>query len=318
MYAKKISTGSLMLHIGALLIFFLSCEREISLEIEGFEPKIVVNGILEAGKAFNVHVCSSKNILSQSENINLDKAIVKIYEGSDFFFLSSTGEGNFSHPSKRVMHGANYHIEVSYPGFKTVKSNATIPGTLDAEVSYSETFDYKGKLALRVDFKIKDNPDEDNYYIYEILNLYPNAPTDPNSIPFLDSPIKSWLSSLDGNIGYIDDVSEKQSKLFITDNTFRGSILNTSLVSFVEIQEQGSNNPIDVILDYYTPDFTDSKLKVTAASKELYEYYKSVELFIQKKALNSSISTPITPFTNIENGLGIFAGFSSLILSLEN
>ena len=299
-----------------MIFLFHSCEKELSVDIGGFEPKIVVNALFQGGEKWNIEISKSKNVLDPNQIEFLDKAIVKIVEveSSESYFLKSKGNGRYTHDSENIISGMVYEVQVSFPGLETVKARAKVPDPVEARVTFAETLLYDEKLALRVDFEIKDDPNSKNFYIYEILNLFPNAPYDPNVTPFLESPIKSWLSSVDGNTGYINDSSEKQSKLFITDNNFRGSILNTSLVSFVEYQEINPEQPANIDKTAYIPDFSKSKLKVTVASQEMFEYYKSLELVIQQRALNSSISTPIKPYSNIENGLGIFAGYNSIIL----
>ncbi|NNF35017.1 MAG: DUF4249 domain-containing protein [Saprospiraceae bacterium] len=304
-----------------LFLTFLGCEKEIQLDIGEFQPKIVVNAFFQGGEAWEVHVCQSKNVLdSNPTNIDLPNAQVRIknLETGKTIKLHHSSEGYFTNPNYNVEHGVAYEITASHPGFNPVKATADAPLPINVRVTHSETLDFNGKVALRVDFEINDDPGSENFYIYEILNLIPNTPENLIGLPFLESPIKTWLSSVDGNTGYIDDSTEKQSKLFITDHNFRGSILNTSLVSFVEIQKNKSNGSTVIPDDFeYTPDFSQSRLKVTGASREMYEYYKTVELIIQKEALNSSASTPIKPFSNIENGLGIFAGFTEMVIQVQ-
>lgn len=304
-----------------LFIFslFTGCEKEINIDIVDFKPKIVVNALFQGGKKWNVEISKSKNVLAPAEEDKLDKAIVKILEveTGKSYFLESTGNGRYSSNRELIKSGMEYEIKAAFPGLETVSARAKVPEPVVAKVTFAETLIFNDKLALRVDFDIIDDPADNNYYIYEILNVFPNAPFDPNATPFLESPIKSWLSSVDGNTGYINDTSVKQSKLFLTDNNFRGSILNTSLVSFVEYQDINPQQPAQLDKADYIPDFSRSKLKVTAASEEMFKYYKSLELVIQKRALNSSISTLIKPYSNIDNGLGIFAGYNSIILEVE-
>jgi len=314
---------TILSRLGFFLFFltFLGCEKEIQLDIGEFQPKIVINTFFQGGEPWEVHVCQSKNVLDPNPpSINLPNAIVRIknLETGTTFKLQYSAEGYFTNSNYKVEHGVAYEITASHPGFNPVKAQAEAPLPINVTVIHSETLDFNGKVALKVDFEINDDAGSDNFYIYEILNLIPNTPENLVGLSFLESPIKTWLSSVDGNTGYIDDSSEKQSKLFITDQTFRGSILNTSLVSFVEIQKNRSNSNAIIPDDFqYSPDFSQSRLKVTGASKEMYEYFKAVELVIQKEILNSSASTPIKPYSNIENGLGIFAGFSEIVIQIQ-
>ena len=215
----------------------------------------------------------------------------------------------YTHQDEYPVEGNDYYIEVAHTEHTTVSASAKIPKAINVEIVSKEIVEFEGKQAIKLEFDIKDNPDDDNYFIYEIVNLFKSESQDFTGQNFVESPIKVWLSSLDVNTGYIIDGTKKQSKLFVTDKKFRGSILNTSLVSYVEIDEAIGLDGKVISNDDYILDFTNTKLKVVAASKDLYEYYKTVELVIQQKTLNSSVSTPIKPYTNITNGLGIFAGF---------
>ena len=55
--------------------------------------------------------------------------------------------------------------------------------------------------------------------------------------------------------------------------------------------------------------FPKYELRVMSISKELYNYYYSVEQFLEHSDPNS-LQDPAEVYTNINNGLGIFAGYS--------
>ena len=305
-------------------MFFLisglySCEKEIQLDFPEFTPKLVVNSIFEADVPWNVFVTKSRNIFEIIDDSPLIDAQVKITDLSlnEFYFLSHSQDGIYTHPDYNPVEGNVYFIEVAHPEHMTVTARAKIPKAINVEIVSKEIVEFEGKQAIKLEFDIKDDPDDDNYFIYEIVNLFKSKTQDFTGQNFVESPIKIWLSTLDGNTGYITDGTKKQSKLFVTDKKFRGSILNTSLVSYIEFDEAVGLDGKEISNDDYILDFSNTKLKVVAASKDLYEYYKTVELVIQQKTLNSSISTPIKPYTNITNGLGIFAGFSSTIITLQ-
>ena len=54
------------------------------------------------------------------------------------------------------------------------------------------------------------------------------------------------------------------------------------------------------------------ELRVMSISKELYEFYSSLEEY--RKFNNSSQEIPYELYTNVSNGSGIFAGFSESVI----
>ena len=51
-------------------------------------------------------------------------------------------------------------------------------------------------------------------------------------------------------------------------------------------------------------------LKLMTVSPELYNYYKSMEAYLKYNDTSSSVAEPQKLFSNVEGGLGIFAGYS--------
>ncbi len=58
-----------------------------------------------------------------------------------------------------------------------------------------------------------------------------------------------------------------------------------------------------------------SYFQIFSCSKDFYDYQKSLQLFKWNQEQNStSIINPASVYTNIENGLGIFAGYDKQII----
>ena len=52
-------------------------------------------------------------------------------------------------------------------------------------------------------------------------------------------------------------------------------------------------------------------------SKDLYDYYRSIEIYRLRGQVNSSITQPVEVYTNIDGGLGIFAGLAAEVLDIR-
>ncbi len=224
-------------------------------------------------------------------------------------------DGNYILFNKYPLPGHTYELSVDIPEHEIVTARTYIPMPVDAQVTNSKKVVYDGNQAIQVDFEITDNDDHDNFYIYEILSLDSNVPDGSNLREYINSPIKKWLSTIDGNTGYIEGNSGKQSKLFVSDKNFKGAVLNTSLVSFIELDRDSGELP-DVLEELPEPDLQNSKLKLSSVSQDMYQYQRRRELILLQNTVNSSLSTPSEPYSNIENGLGIFAGYTSKVYDL--
>lgn len=296
-------------------LLFSSCAKEIELSVDNFSPKLVVNSLFEEGKNWEVEVSRSRNAILESSSPAVLEAevIIKDQESGQQIILEYAGDKTYRSTTHSPVAGRTYFLEVHANGYNSIYSKGSVPEKTEVNLLLAEKLNYQGKEALRIDFEILDNKVEDNYYIYEILNAYPESISSVEPEKFITSPIKTWLSSLDGNTGYIVNGSNKQSKLFISDNLFKGAVINTSLVSYVELDDSVPNHK-----NVSKPkiNLNSSRLKVISASKEMYEYYKYIELVIQKNTINSSVTTPIKPYGNITGGYGIFAGYSSILIDL--
>jgi hypothetical protein len=164
---------------------------------------------------------------------------------------------------------------------------------------------------IRVDsnffeFKLSINDDdpEFNYYLFAITTKYIN-PFDTiqeaySRNYFIPSEIKSIRSS--GNAGSIIDLfsSGSQTDFIIPENeliNFNHQITFSNKVDYLSEIIGGPR----VKSEFYN-------LEIYKLSNDLYKYIKSVNK--QQQVGDNPFSEPVFVYTNIKNGLGIFAGYS--------
>ena len=301
----------------ALLFLASSCEKSLVLEYEDFKPSLVINATPNPDAWWSVNVSYSKNVLESNVTQYEENAKVTIrnlYTQASFQLFHNS-QGNYELVDVYPEPGQFYELFVEVADYKTVVARTYVPKLVDARVINSKKVVYNGNQAIQVDFEIIDNDEHDNFYIYEILSLDSTNPDGPTIKEYINSPIKKWLSTMDGNTGYIEGNSGKQSKLFVSDKNFKGAVLNTSLVSFLELDKESEEFP-DLIEELPEPDLGNSKLVLSSVSRDMYSYQRSIELILLHNTINSSISTPNEPYSNIKNGLGIFAGYSKKLFDL--
>ncbi len=298
-------------------LFTTSCEKTLELEYPEFTPNLVILSTPSPDLSWKVNVSYSKNVLES--NVTRYEKNAKVYIKNIFtqstIQLFYASEGDYVLFNEFPESGQTYELRVEVDDYEVVTARTYIPMPVDAKVTESKKVVYDGNQAIQVDFEINDNDDHDNFYIYEILSLDSKVPDSSNLLEYINSPIKRWLSTIDGNTGYLEGNSGKQSKLFVSDNNFKGAVLNTSLVSFLELDRDSRDLP-ELVEELPEPDLKNSKLKLSSVSQDMYKYQRTRELILLQNTINSSLSTPSETYSNINNGLGIFAGFSKQVFDL--
>lgn len=272
-----------------------SCEDYLTKTIEfdeiGYEPLIVVNAkITDSIDVLRISI--SKNV-SYSNNSNpeydfIDGATVTVnIDGVDYSTTEIPGaipnEDIYNHilsfPPDFVVSNKEYTIEVSHPDYTTCTSvtkvypKPEITNLLfEPEARSNSEFGYTF-FQDRTSFTIEDQSDERNYYRVQV---------------FIDSPG-----------AFYGLFTESDDPLVLSDN-YGGLLFSDE--NFADIQE----------LEVYTENISwyEEEVEMFLEIKNISE---SEYLFIQSYGvyLNAQIfdffAEPVTLFTNIENGLGIFA-----------
>jgi hypothetical protein len=322
-------------------VFMVSCEEEYMIDTGDFESKLVVNALFNHESPWSINVSNTTNILDHSTEIEkITNAIVEIYDQDNEFIyrLNHVGNGNYSNGDFSPSPKRGYSVKVSAVGYHTVTAKSFVPEESKllinkSTIIHNETYD-----DVEVDFEIEDRSKLESYYIWEIVSI-----DESNGGSLTDPLSKSWLDDLTNKS---NDLVEGGREILegnsFGDGTYRGSYSssggnkrigiiknNDPLVNYVQElspigkidpninlpNEVQHNSGIDedpiysedgekVVFKY--------ELRVMSISKELYDYYSSVEEYI--KYNNDSDAVPYGIYTNVTNGLGIFAGFSESVI----
>lgn len=271
-----------------IIIFALAllsaCQKEFQVDNSKYEPKLVVNNLFQQNTPFEVRVSHSVNVYDTINPEYVSTAVVKLYINGQYTeTLSPFGNGYYSavsipEPSK------TYRLQVSNTGFKDAEAENTLPNPVQISDWYyiDSTYqdangDYYGELSLTI-----NDPAEENNYLL--------------SLEFYDVVTASYL-----NLGTFssDDQSLNQNlakrldngEYLFTDNLFNGKkkvILLKVPSGFYQTQ----------------PNYL---LKLFSLSKDAYFYAYTKPT----GGLNGFNNSPV--YTNVKNGLGIFAGRSLFV-----
>lgn len=330
-------------------LLMTSCEEVYEFDNSDFVSKLVINELFNDNSPWSIEVSNSTNILDPTTSTEfITDAKVEIYDQNDVFKyelyhqgLGIYGQDDFSPSPKR-----GYSVKVSAPGYEAVIATSFVPEKSKLQINHFSIIPNEKTEDVEVDFVIEDRSKLDSYYIWEIVNIEGDAEgsssenlnqlsqtwiddltNNPNDLikvqreilennSFGDGTYSGTYSSLSGNrrispgfgsgetelFNYSHEMTTPSSKLDPKDN--QPEDINQGDVSDGNSSEGGETEKVEFKYE----------LRVMAISKELFDYYSSVEEYYRNKDNNHSNQPPTEIYTNVSGGLGIFAGFSESVL----
>lgn len=319
---KKITI--ILLSAAALLA---ACEKQIDIDIENQEAKVVVMGQNEVGKAISVDLTYSRPTFSRFYVRNGEDYFRKITNATVTLAVNggapeqathNDGTYTFAHIPQA---GEELTLTVSVPGEATVTATATVPNipaisNIDTTVTTNNS--YYGMSQTVVQFTIADPAATADYYSVRLREVATTVVTQRDSTGAILSQDTSvdehyrWFSCTDYLLVSstsidIDDPTES--------NTFYGSEM---LFTDATINGQNHRIAINSGEDSYGYDYEDIGayevehttnielyLEVSALTRDLYLYRQTMENYDYDEILNF-FSEPVQIHSNIDGGIGIF------------
>lgn len=287
------------------LIFIISCKKELPFPNVDAEPLLVINSLYSPDSLLQIHVSESCHINDSlcAFNFIMDaEVLLKDQLGRVLANLEHQGSGFYSPDNFVLNNQTNYQLEVNHSN-KLATATSRIPKAFSCTYLGKEEGIFDGSVAWGFDIEIADNPEEENYYLLEgYITILDGEHHDETSevngysLPHtahLTNDINAENNSITSGI---DFVTYPLQRIFLPDKNFNGQTYPTRFAL--------SDS------DVYSLDFEEFKahLFVKSVSKEMYDYYKSLAKY--ELSQSNLFAEPEQIFSNIKNGLGIFAGYS--------
>ena len=303
------------------LLFFMlfSCTKIIEIDFPKQEPKLVVNSLFTNDSIFKINVSQTTNFNQSSVKFIPDAEIILSEENNDIVSqFEYTGNGIYkSINGYKPVLNKKYKIEINHPELGQIKSSNKIPvspNILLINKRDSVFTDEDGYYMSEADITIQDNPNEKNWYEFELTAYYYD---DYSGIPGY------------GDSNQIDTVPHKRT-LYITSNdiVLTNEGLTDYYPSYYPLSDTLFNGLTYTLkLQYLPPQdilgINDAeynlaknyKLTVTVRSvtEEYYKYRKKLIIHLENQSGDvwDGMGNPVQMYSNIEGGYGIFAGYSS-------
>jgi len=276
-----------------LLIVLIACEKTVYVDIPDKGRKITVNSLFNPDSLLKVSISKSCYILNNDIQA-IENATVEIYENGNLLnTLPYLNNGLYKATTQKPSSGDRYKIKVTVPGMGTAETESYIPPKTNiisidtASVMRTDIDGYKREyLEFRV--KFKDNPDENNYYLLEPMQIQICTYDNYEGDTIIDT--MQHIMSFESNDPSVVDHLWGKGLLF-NDNLFNGN-------TYEFVLSAGK----------YFNCTTSICINLKSISEGYFKYlatcYKHMEAnwdpFMEK----------ISVYTNVEGGVGIFGGYS--------
>lgn len=312
--------------IFGLFLILASCDKEVTYDIEDYEAYIVANSIASTDSTWKVRLTYSKSVFERRECEPVLGAKVSItvlweeengVEQIQKFNLEESGDGYYTRGSFPIQ-GRYYQLDIEKDDHE-LTAMTYVPKVLDAELVEKRTIlsDENGEEeTFEFDVKLNTVDSESNYYAWDIVRVEEKT---------IKGEIIEYEEGSQGGGANADDEGDggelppKPSNELVSRNPSftavpfqnesgevtlgANSVGGEMLTQIIQISE-GSNNPEIELKNY--------RLRVWAISYDYYQYLVS----LQQNAPASSDVDFVNPYSNVENGGGIFAGYALAILPL--
>lgn len=274
-----------LLIIPAILMIFTACESMLSdVDVPESEPKLVVSGYLSPDDdTISIIVKKSRPLYVPTQGWDnsfppVNNATVTISDGLNSVTLPfNSHRGTYQLPAVNmpVTAGETYSLEVTTPDGYHATSSCTIPIGVapDVELTGIDTINQYGSISVKVSLRFRDLPGTGNFYRIAAGTLYGDG-------------INYYR--------YFYETGFERGEPFVSDKNKEGELFTYRT------------------WEIYNDNLTDNNLYVSLliTDENYYNFHRSIN---SSSDGDNPFSEPTPVFTNIEGGLGIFAGVNGKI-----
>lgn len=281
-----------------LFISIVACEKEVEIDIDEEEQKLVLNTWLKPDESPEVQVSYSSFIFNKTGTGFINNArVILLEEGSEIAELNHIEDGFYRNENIELKEGTNYQFEVSHGDYESVFSTERIPLKLkENEVAISYEINPNANFSSNsyvstINFKIKDNAEEENYYLARVAEIgtYWHAEEDTTSYknfiymePIDPQTRDTYLPNSGGHF-------------ILSDEIFNGKEYEMKLGTFNDIRKSEYQQDSSFYQSSYY------EIEFHKINRALYLYLISLD----NNQYPGPFTEPTQMYTNVENGYGI-------------
>ena len=281
------------------LLSLTNCTKEIDFDAQDIAPRIVVNSLFTNDSVWAANISRSVGVLDTTSYTNIDNASVVIYDGNANLVTTLTHQSDGLYTSlsgASPLANESYTIEVIAPGYTTVNATNAIPSAVPIyEIDTVSSTNNNDQTILETTINFQDPPETDNYYMVEVL-------------------VKgTWIDEWE------EDTIEFREPLEISCNDLNIETINSfnsggfeNTYFYIMLKDQNFNGE-DYSLTFSVINYAELKdmelfgeIRLVNTSEAYFNYLKSFNMY--QNTINNPFATPVQVYSNVNNGMGIFAG----------
>jgi len=273
----------------AIIIFGTACQKPLEIDYPEQEPALVVNCLFSPDTIFIVKITKTQTTSDSTSN-QITDATCEMWENNQLLEKLENNNTNIYQSTILPEIGKTYTIKVTHKDYKNVSATSCVPELPQIEnlniTNWYVAIDFFWEQQLSdCQLTIIDNKNSTDYYK---LNFHTESDCSffrSNDIVLISEELFEYDPSF----------------LYFSDKKINGQKYNLNFLIPHGIEEPNSDLEIITI--------------AKSLSKEHYLYTKKMLKYSYENRVSelSEAIEPVTMYSNIENGYGIFAGYSQQI-----
>lgn len=275
--------------ITGLLIIFSACDSMISeVDVPDSEPKLVVTAFLSPDDdSVSVSVYKSRPLYVSSQGWDLsfppvNNATVTLSDGLNSVVIPfNPYSGTYRAPSSaiQVTAGKSYSLTVTTPDGYNASSACTIPdGTApDVEITGIDTINQYGSISIKVSLRFRDLPGTGNFYRIAAGTIYGNEYAYDR---------------------YFNEMGFERGEPYVSDKNKDGEYFTFKTWEIYE-----ADSPDNILY-----------VSLLLTDESYFNYHRSTG---SRFGSDDFFAEPTPVYTNINGGLGVFAGVKGQITEIN-
>ncbi len=309
-------------HFLLISALFYSCYSTTEVDLPNENPFIVVNSVnFQPDSTWLIEVSKSDSYLNNNNHTLNDDAVLILKDelGLEIELLpEKINNRTFYVSDQKPETGKSYTLTINASGFPEVSAKSAIPEPVQIEniiidsTLLREAYDFYKKngnydpydgQTINCQISFKDPSLIENYYQ---LKLY--RETESEYVDLDGNLVSSYFFT---ETEFYKDTEGRISLLIETDELFNGTLYTWEV-----------KVPISAFYDFRFGSQDNNNFKLNLhftlmhLSKDYYKYFETLQL--QNIRNGDPFAQPVIVHNNIENGAGIFAGFSQSVFIATN
>lgn len=298
----------LLLSATFLAALLSSCEKEIELKTKSSKC-IVANALITDNEPIEVSVYSGVDFVGRNSSQWLENATLAVYRDCELLEEINGMNTDSSYRTSVIpIVGETYTIKVDCQRFPSATATATVPNPLQVKVLQTDSVrmfvESDGYITYKstgeVEISIADTTSELRYYLLTIIGYH----------YFMKNPddIKTMLLTPKYNNATAQQTSMSDILRHLFESSDVKEIEEKDYILLSNQNWRGKSITLRFGLSHTST--IPSDINVMSFDEEYYKYFISKELQKSGEEDDLMFGEPVNIYSNVKNGLGLFAGYN--------